>query len=138
MSNPFDALSISNRPQQASLQKPTCEVQVTTNPLLAAKISVDGKIIQVPGTIMLTPDLHTFSAISLISVIDITYGFDSWIVNGKCVSYNPTTVININGPCTITAQYMLAQAGANAPAAADSLPNPRGPMTPNLILNNPR
>jgi hypothetical protein len=138
MSNPYDTLSISNQPQKAIVQQPTCEVQVTTNPLLVVPISIDGKLIQVPGTQMLTPGQHTISASSVVPGLLVTYSFDSWFVNGKCVSYSPTTVINITGPCTITAQYMLGQADQNSPAAPDSLPNPRGPMTPNLILNNPR
>ena len=139
MSSPFDALSVSSQTRKNQLkQEPACEVQVMTNSFLAAKIAVDGKVIQAPEIIMLTPGSHTFSAISAVSQLDITYGFDQWIANGKCLSYNSTTMINITGPCTITAQYMLAQAGQNAPVAPDSLPNPRGPMTPNLILNNPR
>jgi hypothetical protein len=140
MSNPFDALSVSNQTPKAQFrQEPSCEVQVMTNPLLAAKICIDGQLIHGAGTVMLTPGMHTFSAISNISELDITYSFDQWTNNGKSISYNPTTMINITGPCTITAQYILGQAGVNAPVGtADSLPNPRGPMTPNLILNNPR
>ena len=32
---------------------------------------------------------------------------------------------------------MLGQSGWGAPAQPDSLPNPNGPMTPNLVLVNP-
>jgi hypothetical protein len=115
-------------------------VELQTNPLLPAKVAVDGKLYTAPTTIPLAAGQHQFSAISAIpdpNSPGVTFAFKCWLINGACVSNNATTVITIQSSCTVTAQYMLGQSGWGAPAQPDSLPNPRGPMTPNLILVNP-
>ena len=128
-------------PTMNSLQMgPAFSVELQTNPLLPAKISVDGKLYTAPTTLTLAAGQHQFSAISNIPDLNspgVTFTFKCWYINGSCVSNNATTVINVNGDCTVTAQYMLGQSGWGAPAQPDSLPNPKGPMTPNLILVNP-
>jgi len=121
---------------RAVKQQQTFQIQVTTNPQLPVKITVDGQLILVPGTINLAAGVHTFCADTQVQQLLTIYGFDQWIAYGKAASYKNIASINITGPCTIIAQYMLAQSGIT-PAAPDSLPNPTGPMTPNLILRNP-
>jgi hypothetical protein len=120
---------------------PAQSVQIQTNPLLAAKITVDGRTYMAPTTIPLSPGPHQFTAISNVPDSNspgVTFTFKCWLYNGLCVSTNATTILNIqNSGCVITAQYMLGQSGWGAPAQPDSLPNPNGPMTPNLILVNP-
>jgi hypothetical protein len=113
------------------------QIQIQTNPLIAAKISIDGQVFTAPTTVNLAPGQHKFSAVSKVPYEFITYGFDCWELNGKTVSYMATALITITGACTVTAQYMLAESGVNAPASPDSLPNPQGPLTPNLVLENP-
>jgi hypothetical protein len=129
-------------PAMNSLQMgPAISVELQTNPLLPAKISVDGKLYTAPTTIPLAAGQHQFSAISGIpdpNSPGVSFAFKCWLINGKCVSNNATTVINIqNNACVVTAQYMLGESGWGAPGQPDSLPNPNGPMTPNLILINP-
>lgn len=131
-------------PTMDSLQKMAAfavSVELQTNPLLAAKISVDGKLYMAPTTVPLSAGQHLFSAISNIPDSNspgVTFTFKCWLINGVCVSNNATALINVpNGACVVTAQYMLGQSGWGAPAQPDSLPNPNGPMTPNLILVNP-
>jgi hypothetical protein len=133
MDNP---LSISRNSPNPTKQTPTFEVQIVTNPTLPIKIAVDGHTVQVPGTILLTPGAHTFYADPQIQQLLTVYTFDQWIANATGMSYRNTATLMLTGPCTVTAQYMLGQSGIT-PAAPDSLPNPNGPMTPNLILINP-
>lgn len=116
-------------------------VTLETNPPLRAKISVDGKLYTAPTTITLAAGQHQFSAISSIpdpNSPGVSFTFKCWYINGALASNNATTVLTIQGDtCLITAQYMLGQSGWGAPAQPDSLPNPNGPMTPNLVLVNP-
>ena len=140
---PNDAL-LFGPPTMNSLQSQQAfaiSVELQTNPLLPAKITVDGKLYMAPTTLRLSAGHHQFSAISGIpdpNAPYVSYAFKCWLVNGQCVSNNATTILYIlNGDCVITAQYMLAESGWGAPAQPDSLPNPNGPMTPNLILVNP-
>ena len=129
-------------PTMDSLQMgPAVSVELQTNPLLAAKINIDGRLYNAPTTVTLAAGQHQFSAISNIpdpNSPGVTFAFQCWLVNGQCVSSGPTALINVpNGTCVVTAQYMLGSSGWGAPAQPNSLPNPRGPMTPNLILENP-
>jgi hypothetical protein len=129
-------------PTMDSLQSAyAVQVDLQTNPLLAAKIRIDGKLYTAPTQITLAAGQHQFSAISNIpdpNSPGVTFSFKCWLINGKCVSNNATTVLNLECySCVITAQYMLGESGWGAPAQPDSLPNPHGPMTPNLILVNP-
>jgi hypothetical protein len=139
---PIDALSY-GPPTMDSLQAQAAfaaSVELQTNPLLPAKINIDGKLYNAPTTVTLAPGQRKFSAITNIPDPNnpgVTFAFQYWQLNGQFVSNNATTIININGACTVTAQYMLGQSGWGAPAQPDSLPNPKGPMTPNLILENP-
>jgi hypothetical protein len=129
-------------PTMNSLQMgPAVSVDLQTNPVLPARINIDGKIYTAPTTITLAAGQHHFSAISNTPDPDnpgVTFAFKCWLLNGICVSNNATTLLNVpNGTCVITAQYMLGVSGWGAPIQPDSLPNPHGPMTPNLILVNP-
>jgi len=137
---PRDAL-LFGPPTMNSLQLgPAVLVELQTNPLLPAKINIDGTLQMAPTTVTLNTGPHQFSAISNIPDPNnpgVAFTFKCWLYNGQCVSNNANTIINVNGACTITAQYMLGESGWGAPAQADSLPNPKGPMTPNLILVNP-
>jgi hypothetical protein len=137
----LNALSIDGPPKMDSLgNKRKVQIQLQTNPLLPAKISVDGNMFTAPTTINLTSGPHLFSAISNVADPNtpyITYTFQYWKANGTRTSNNATTIITIMDDTVLTAQYMLGQSGWGAPARPDSLPNPNGPMTPNLILRNP-
>jgi hypothetical protein len=128
-------------PTMDSLQMgPAVSVELQTNPLLAAKINVDGKLYMAPTTLTLSAGQHQFTAISNVPDSNspgVTFTFKCWLLNGQCVSNNASTIINVNRACVVTAQYMLGESGWGAPAQPDSLPNPNGPMTPNLILVNP-
>jgi len=116
-------------------------IELQTNPPLPAKINIDGIFYTAPTTITLSSGRHHFSAISNLpdpNSPGVTFTFKCWIINGRCVSNNATTILNIPGDgCILTAQYILGQSGWGAPAVPNSLPNPNGPMTPNLILVNP-
>lgn len=138
-----DALSY-GPPTTDSLQAQAAfaiSAELQTNPLLPAKITVDGKLYNTPTTIKLSAGHHQFSAISNVpdpNAPYVTYAFKCWLINGQYASSNATTILYIqNGETTITAQYMLGESGWGAPAQPNSLPNPNGPMTPNLILVNP-
>jgi len=136
----LNALSMSPPTMESLGSQGTIEIQLMVNPLLPAKISIDGQLYTAPTTINLAPGPHQFSAISNIADPNtpwITFTFQGWLINGQYVSPNATTIIALIGDATLTAQYMLGQSGWGAPARPDSLPNPNGPMTPNLILNNP-
>ena len=129
-------------PTMDSLQSAyAVQVELQTNPLLPAKISIDGKLYMVPTTVMLSAGQHQFSAISSIpdpNSPGVAFTFKCWLKDGVCVSNNATALINVlNGACVVTAQYMLGESGWGAPAQPNSLPNPNGPTTPNLILVNP-
>jgi hypothetical protein len=138
MENP---LSISPRSSNSAFKKPeqTFQVELVTNPLLSPKISVDGNVVQVPGTLLLTPGIHVFAALGNVQDLIVSYTFDQWQVNGRKVSYNSTAPITITGPCTVTAQYMLYQSVVQAPAL-QKFPKPESGLPSNepiLILNNP-
>ena len=129
-------------PTQNSLQSAYgVSAQLETNPPLPAKISIDGKLYTAPTPLTLAAGPHQFSAISDIpdpNAPGVTFVFKCWLVNGQCVSNAATTILNIvYEGSTITAQYMLGESGWGAPAQPNSLPDPRGPMTPNLVLINP-
>ena len=116
------------------------QVDLETNPGLPAQISVDGKLYTAPKQITLAAGQHQFSAISNIpdpNSPGVTFSFQSWLINGVCVSNNATAILTVQASCVVTAQYMLGESGWGAPAQPNSLPNPKGPMTPNLILVNP-
>jgi len=117
----------------------TIKVQIKTNPLLPAVINVDGQLYKAPITLTLLPGPHQFSAISNVpdpNTPYITYAFQCWMLNNGCVSMASSTIITLIADSTVTVQYMLGESGWGAPARPDSLPNPNGPMTPNLVLNN--
>jgi hypothetical protein len=138
----FNALSFDRPPTMDSLQGSGFQIELNTNPSLSAKISIDGHVYTSPTTVSLKPGQHTFSAISQVAggPMDqyVTYAFNCWRINGKCVSYMPTALLAITGSLTVTAQYMLGEGNWGSPAQPDSLPNPTGPMTPPLVLNNSR
>jgi len=119
----------------------TVAVELKTNPTLPAKVNIDGQMYTAPANLMLRPGNHQFSAISNLPDPDspgVAFTFQCWIVNDVCVSSNATAILNVRGgACVVTAQYMLGASGWGAPAQPNSLPNPQGPMTPNLILVNP-
>ena len=136
----LNALSMGPPTMDSLGNRGTIEVQLMTNPLLPAKVSVDGKLYTAPTTINLAPGPHQFSAITNIpdpTTPYVTFSFQCWQINGRCTSQNATTIITVIGNVTLTARYMLGESGWGAPARPDSLPNPNGPMTPNLVLKNP-
>ena len=128
-------------PTTDSLQMgPAVSVELQTNPPLAAKVNIDGCLYTAPTTVTLAAGQHQFSAISNIpdpNSPGVTFAFQCWLVNGQPMSSNATALLNIYNGCVVTAQYMLGSSGWGAPAQPNSLPNPQGPMTPNLILENP-
>ena len=90
--------------------KPVFPVTVYANPIRTILL-IDGQEIETPAKISLTPGKHTFIAVPKSPDLVVLYGFDRWTQNGKTISYNTKTTINITGPTTITAQYMIAESG---------------------------
>jgi hypothetical protein len=139
----FDALSFDFKPPSMdSLMSKKLQVEIDTNPQLVAKINIDGHLYTTPTSLQLQAGAHTLTAISQVQDGPlgnyVIYVFNCWIINGKCVGYMPTLVINIKDSASITAQYMLGEGNWGSPTQPDSLPNPTGPMTPSLITNNSR
>ena len=138
----FDALSFDFKPPTMDSLGKSLQVEIDTNPQLPAKINIDGHLYTTPINLKLHAGAHTLTAISQIESGPtsnyVIYAFNCWRVNGQCVSYMPTLVLNIKDSISITAEYMLGEGNWGSPTQPDSLPDPNGPMTPSLITNNSR
>jgi len=70
-------------PTMDSLQSAyAVQVELQTNPLLAAKISIDGKLYTAPTTVTLSSGQHQFSAISSIpdpNSPGVAFTFKCWL-----------------------------------------------------------
>jgi hypothetical protein len=86
------------------------QVSIISNPI-PTKLMIDGKLVDTPATVALAPGVHSFAAVPQSPDITVTWGFDRWTINGKTVSYAALTSLNITEPCTIKAEYTIAQSG---------------------------
>ena len=85
-------------------------VSVNANPIKTVLL-IDGYEVETPIRVNLKPGKHTFTAVPKSPNLVVLYGFDRWTVNGQTISYSTVAAINITGPATITAQYMIAESG---------------------------
>lgn len=86
-------------------------VTITSHPITTA-ILVDDRIeIVTPKTIMLAPGKHKFSAVSKSPDLYLIYGFRSWKINGRVISYERTARINITKPSVVTANFLTVESG---------------------------
>jgi len=94
-----------------AVAKPSVQVALQSHPIRTILL-IDDKIeVATPRTIALTKGRHKFSAVTKSPDLTLTYSFQKWLINGATISHNPIIEINITRPTTITAKYMVSEAG---------------------------
>lgn len=87
------------------------DVTLTSNPAIAASITVNGSAYSTPATLVLGANNYTFVSEASLVYSDVGYVFNNWIMNGSAYSTDASITLNVTDATTLQANYTAYSAG---------------------------